>query len=59
MNDHDLLLKIQELLDGVEWSPGTFEEIAFLMSESGYEIRDFHGLSYATVSPENEGEEPQ
>jgi hypothetical protein len=40
MNDHDLLLAIQELLDGVEWTCETVETIAEMMVESGYRIRD-------------------
>jgi hypothetical protein len=40
MSDHDLLLAIQELLDGVEWTVGTLEDIAALMQESGYRIKD-------------------
>lgn len=40
MNDHDLLLTIQELLDGVVWTPDTVETIAELMTENGYRIRD-------------------
>jgi hypothetical protein len=40
MNDHDLLLTIQELLDGVEWTADTVDTIARLMAESGYRIRD-------------------
>jgi hypothetical protein len=40
MNDHDLLLAIQELLDGVEWTPGTTAEIAELLNANGYAIRD-------------------
>jgi hypothetical protein len=40
MNDSDLLLAIQERLDGVEWTNDTFEEIAQLMVNSGYRIRD-------------------
>jgi hypothetical protein len=40
MNDHDLLLAIQEQLDGVEWTPDTLERIAQLMVASGYRIRD-------------------
>lgn len=35
-----LLLKIQELLDGVEWTPETLEQIADLMRNNGYRIRD-------------------
>jgi hypothetical protein len=40
LNDHDLLLEIQTRLDGVEWSSDTLEEIAQLMVNSGYRIRD-------------------
>jgi len=36
----DLLLAIQELLDGVEWTPATLEDIAQLMVNAGYRIRD-------------------
>jgi hypothetical protein len=39
MSDHDLLLAIQELLDGVEWTPRTLDQIADLMTANGYEIR--------------------
>ena len=39
-NDHDLILEIQERLDGVEWTPGTLNEIAHLLVESGYRVRD-------------------
>lgn len=40
MNDHDLLLAIQELLDGQEWTADTLGEIAEMMKASGYRIRD-------------------
>lgn len=40
MNDHDLLLAIQETLDGVEWSADTCDDIADLMIENGWRIRD-------------------
>ena len=42
MNDHDTLLAIQELLDGVEWTPQTFGDIADLMREAGYRVRDLN-----------------
>jgi hypothetical protein len=38
--DHDAMLAIQELLDGVEWSPNTLDEIAAIMWRAGYRIRD-------------------
>jgi hypothetical protein len=40
MTESDLLLAIQELLDGVEWNSDTLERIATLMVASGYRIRD-------------------
>jgi len=40
MNDHDLILAIQELLDGVEWTADTTAEIANLLTDNGYKIRD-------------------
>jgi hypothetical protein len=43
MDDHALLLAIQELMDGVEWTPDTLERIAELMTESGYTVRDTEG----------------
>ena len=42
MTDHDLLLTIQELLDGVVWSPDTLDSIAELLRENGYRVRDKH-----------------
>ena len=43
MNDHDILLAIQELLDGVEWTADTLAEIAELLAENGYRVRDLDG----------------
>ena len=40
MNDHNLLLAIQELLDGVEWTPTTLNEIADLLTNNGYAIHN-------------------
>jgi hypothetical protein len=40
MNDHEIILAIQELMDGVEWTPDTLQEIAELLHENGYQIRD-------------------
>lgn len=36
----DALLKIQELMSGVEWTPSMLEEIAEVMEAAGYEIED-------------------
>jgi hypothetical protein len=38
--DYKLLLAIQRLLDGVEWTEQTLDEIAVLLDENGYRIRD-------------------
>lgn len=40
MTEGELLLAIQERLDGVEWSSDTLEEIADMMRSNGYRIRD-------------------
>jgi len=39
-NSHEVLLQIQELLDGVEWTPDTLGQIALLVEENGYLVRD-------------------
>lgn len=38
--DHAALLTIQELMDGVEWSPTTLDRIAAAVRQAGYRIRD-------------------
>lgn len=40
MNDHEAMLAIQQQLDGVEWSSQTTENIAAIMTQAGYRIRD-------------------
>ena len=40
MNESDTLLAIQALLDGVGWTPDTLEEIARLLRQAGYRVRD-------------------
>ena len=40
MNDHELLLAIQELMDGVEWNADTLDEIGKLMDDNGYRLRN-------------------
>jgi len=40
MTDHDIILTIQEMLDGVEWNADTLATIAELLSENGYRVRD-------------------
>jgi hypothetical protein len=44
--DHKLLVAIQRLMDGVEWSPQTLDEIAVLLDGNGYKIRDIPILSW-------------
>lgn len=40
MTDHDAMLAIQELMDGVEWTPDTLDAIAVILREAGYKVRD-------------------
>jgi hypothetical protein len=44
MDAAELLLAIQELLDGVEWSADTLDAIAQLMTKGGYRIRDLNDV---------------
>lgn len=49
MNDHDIVLAIQELMDGVEWNADTLKEIAEMLNGNGYPIGDIkpHQLQWA------------
>lgn len=38
--DHELVLKIQDLLNGKEWDTDTLDNIAALLVAYGYEVRD-------------------
>jgi len=40
MSDHDLVLEIQNMMSGVEWTPDTLDEIAGLLEAAGYEIEE-------------------
>lgn len=40
MNDHELLLAIQELLSGQQWDADTLQEVVELMIAEGYSIED-------------------
>lgn len=40
MDDHQIVLAIQELLDGTTWEADTLEEIASLLRSNGYRVRD-------------------
>jgi hypothetical protein len=42
VNDHEAMLLIQELLDGVEWTPSTLDEIAEILTRAGYRVRDLN-----------------
>lgn len=44
MTESEALLAIQELLDGVEWTPDTLNEIAQIMIRAGYRIRDLNDV---------------
>jgi hypothetical protein len=49
VNDHEIILAIQDLLDGVEWTPATLDEIAALLNDNGYRIRDLDGFLKETT----------
>ena len=38
--DRDILLAIQAILDGAEWSPDTLDDIASALHHNGYPIKD-------------------
>lgn len=40
MQASDALLAIQELMDGVEWTPDTLNQIAVILQKAGYRVRD-------------------
>lgn len=42
MTPEEALLRIQELLDGVEWTPDTLEAIAVVVQAAGYRVRDLN-----------------
>ena len=48
MSDHEAMLAIQQLLDGVEWSADTVESIAAIMIRCGYRIRDMDDVDRTT-----------
>ena len=48
LTDHNILLAIQNLMDGKEWSPETLEQIAEILRINGYEVRDV-GSAYRWV----------
>jgi hypothetical protein len=40
MNESELLVAIQGMLDGVEWTAETLSDIADLLNANGYRVRD-------------------
>ena len=40
----EVLLEIQGLMDGVEWTPDTLDEIAQVMIQAGYRIRNLDDI---------------
>jgi hypothetical protein len=40
MTDHEAMLAIQELLDGQVWTAEVLEEIADVLQQAGYRVRD-------------------
>ncbi len=40
MNDHEIILAIQELMSQVEWDASTLDEIADLLDDNGYKVGD-------------------
>jgi hypothetical protein len=42
MTDHEIVLAIQDLMDGVEWTLDTLDIIAMLLDENGYRVRDIN-----------------
>jgi hypothetical protein len=38
--DHELLVAIQQVMSGVEWSPDTLDIIAQLLNSAGYTIHE-------------------
>jgi hypothetical protein len=45
MTDHEAILAIQELMDGVEWNGDTLEAIAEILINAGYKVRDLNDVS--------------
>ena len=42
LSDSHALLAIQELMDGIEWTPNTLGEIADILVRAGYRVRDLN-----------------
>lgn len=55
--DHDAMLAIQECMDGVAWDSDTAEQIAQIMIDAGYRIRDCNDVDLAREDAESCAEE--
>jgi len=40
VTDHEIVLAIQQMLDGTEWQASLVNDIAQLLSDAGYAVRD-------------------
>jgi hypothetical protein len=49
MTDHEAMLLIQQLLDGVEWTPDTLDSIAEILLSAGYRVRDLNEVDRAAI----------
>ena len=48
MNNSEIVLAIQQELDGVEWTPATLERIADILVHNGYRVRDLNDVDRPT-----------
>jgi hypothetical protein len=46
MNDHEIILAIQDLMDGTAWDSSTMNDICQLLVNNGYAIHDLDGRIY-------------
>jgi len=51
MDDHEILLAIQELMDGVAWSSDTLDKISVLLVDNGYRVRDLDDVDLMGEGP--------
>lgn len=50
MTDHEIVLEIQAMLDGVEWNSDTLSQVADLLIGNGYRVRDLEDVDYPASS---------
>jgi hypothetical protein len=50
MDDKEILLAIQELLDGTQWYTETVDQIAMIVERAGYPIRTFGEMGPADIA---------